>query len=107
MSRELDAEVAEKVFGHVIVADGLGYVGIKNDYSSDYCPHYSTDISAAWEVVEKFPDHEIGVYRHKKSNGKTEWGCLFKLEGDEFAAWADTAQMAICKVALEAVKDKK
>jgi len=78
MSRELDAEVAQKVMGWVwwvhagersmhpgqrflALDDGSGWVtstisrpakGDEPIHGNDSVPHYSTDISAAWEVVE-------------------------------------------------------
>ena len=60
--RELDALVAEKVMGLNIRYPTDGNVPrepfywAKDDdgYEEPFaCPHYSTDISAAWEVVEK------------------------------------------------------
>jgi hypothetical protein len=51
--RERDALVAEKVMGFVVHPHGGVWDG-KNPatYRTDF--HPSTDISAAWEVVEKF-----------------------------------------------------
>ena len=46
--REMDALVAEKVMGlSYILFDGT------DPHQEELTPHYSTDIAAAWEVVEK------------------------------------------------------
>jgi hypothetical protein len=72
------------------------------------CPHYSTNIAAAWEVQEK-----IGVLRGgdmelvRYSDGG--YGCWFSKQisgmagGCEFiiSATADTAPLAICRAALK------
>ena len=79
--RELDALVAEKVMGWRLVKRGRR-VATGSDYQkpgmevggfrgnddarrwiSHVCPEYSTDIAAAWEVVEKMdhPDWRIEV----------------------------------------------
>lgn len=104
--RELDSEIAEKVFGCHPVNDG--------DYlcqCSDSSPHgqpgleniheYSTDISAAWEVVEKTNDTFSLENKH-------EWECDrfdgFKACFGGACAIAETAPHAICLAALKAVE---
>jgi len=78
-------------------------------------PHYSTDISAAWQVVEKLA--EAGIYfeirrrktgytaipfikREKKRYGQTPYACL-----DSNKGWVrnKSAPLAICLAALKAV----
>lgn len=107
--RELDALIAEKVFGAVRTQEKFqGYVPIPGDpvyYSEVYkyptgvnyliddpknrhgmmggVPHYSTDISAAWEVVEKL-NKQYSFHLNTKGS-------------------ADTAPHAICLAALKAV----
>lgn len=97
--RELDALIAEKVMGiepHII--------GIEN--MMIYLP-YSTDISAAWEVVEKMisirpekePNAEFALVQRSK-----EWLCGYELyESWYCSASALTAPHAICLAALKAV----
>jgi hypothetical protein len=105
MSRELDREVAEKVMGLTI--DPL----VESEWT--YCfwsdgkrlPLYSSNIAAAWLVVEKM--RERGCYfRYDDSNGP--WA-LFGVEvwTRFWTAEADTAPEAICRAALSAVKAKE
>ena len=122
-SRELDALVAEKVMGsewwiHIesdarFIAPGGEWVShlhpkkasgkepVDWDVINRACdlPRYSTDISAAWQVVEKLaspfqlekdPDGEISC----RIRLKTEWGPL---------AHADNPALAICLAALKAL----
>lgn len=123
--REFDALVAEKVMG----CKGLGFKSLTQidpntlDYQSCDCPghphaiewndmggrryalkHYSTDISAAWEVVEKLSRN--GCYGFdlgwtSSTNGKP-WHATFA-GGRDAHAWAETAPHAICLAALKAV----
>ncbi len=71
------------------------------------CPRYSTDIAAAWEVVEemkkrviyKYPVCPNIVYHHSDNL----WWCEF-FSGDWMRnASADTAPLAICRAGLLAV----
>lgn len=107
--RELDALVAEKVMN--VPKYGIDTVSISN---SDMFPKpYSTDISAAWEIVEKIRLHENYVCWEISSEWKGEGDlkansnfsfhvrfCLGR--GVEWAG-ADTAPLAICLAALKAV----
>jgi hypothetical protein len=71
-----------------------------------HLPHYSTDIKAAWEVVEKF--HKDG-YDPCVNFGSTfhvdEWHACFYKGGHYYDAYADTAPLAICRAALLAVSE--
>lgn len=78
----------------------------KTNYNTDYTPPFSTDISVAWQVVEKmaetWPDVSISKSRWTQNAGYYE--CLFeKTEDDRFFTEANTAPMAICLAALLAV----
>jgi hypothetical protein len=140
--RDLDALVAEKVFGycHECVAIGKAfkrsdpevkalirtkarycaviYVGEEGDLRADgerqwYCglhdkrwwesavKPYSTDIVAAWEVVEKFDYHEV-----YGGNGYWKW-YLQHTHADAPGGFgegeAPLAPLAICRAALKAV----
>lgn len=58
-------------------------------------PRYSTDIAAAWEVVEKL--------RHLDpilSTDRCEWECGFGEGPTGHSAYAPTAPLAICRAAL-------
>lgn len=116
-NRCLDAWVAEKVMGlkpctawslfHWSMSGGE-YIHHPEScsynnkcYPAEQCPHYSNDISAAWEVVEKigscFIDHtapEMGIdVEFFKNIGNA----------DRNIATADTAPLAICRASLLAV----
>jgi hypothetical protein len=115
--RELDAVVAEDVFG--LVRCTAGYAHGPRGYPNTTCyalPEspdqggelrcYSTEIAAAWEVVEKclatFPDHErqagVDAFEHR---GALLWRITLR---SGTGADAETAPLAICLAALEAVR---
>jgi hypothetical protein len=92
--RELDALVAEKVMGY--------------KYTSDFDRLFkpSTDISAAWEVVEKFNTYRMQKLRdndHRLVDGKVHQ-CFLGKNGN--CAYGHTAPEAICKAALLAVLEE-
>lgn len=115
--RELDALVAEKIFGwqrrpfecnaeqRVVVPPGW------TDFSSRYwwgkdinsqVPAYSTEIGAAWQVAECFD--EVQLWK-----GPHGWSCRMERGEDEHvqhgeALRADTAPLAICRAALAAIE---
>ena len=126
--RELDALVAEKIFDKQFyrapMTEWRGRYVYKefwddpNSYYNEwhrsqeigeweYCgPNYSTDISAAWEVLGKFQlrlenvgygDKKYHVIIHK-----------FDEDGEfsEFDSFAETAPHAICIASLLAMEDK-
>ena len=106
--RKLDAEVAEKVMGIEHDFENCHWCQSKDPYArgNPHIDHYSTDIKAAWRVVEKQWED-----RRRKL-------CLWRgYSGDWFARFdnpasmdygskvsAETAPEAICRAALEAVK---
>ena len=99
MSREIDAEVAEKVVEWSETDNMCHGKGWKDSSGGFYkeVPNYSTDISAAWEVVEKLT---------------STLGYKISLETYDGKVWTvkpcgvsdTTAPMAICKAALKAVE---
>lgn len=113
---ELDKLVAERVMGlvpcthwvdgfstmsiiHGDECDGTPYLNCHDAKPGRWTKKYSTDIAAAWEVVEKFkPEVEIcclhnGTYRAWLGAPlKTEWH-----------GFAPIAPLAICRAALKAV----
>lgn len=93
--RELDALVAEKVMGWTEVC---GYEGEYKGYWK-ILPKYSTDIAAAWAVVELplFDGWAIG----RNASGK--WEVFNPWENNFVVSVADTAPHAICLAALKAV----
>jgi len=112
MSRELDAEVAEKVMGNAEYKRVL--LNFDKDGKKIYSkpvymgPEYSTDISAAWEVVEK-----LGVDSfHLSQHTTTPWECSFSTGVDQLherfvysRAEGKTAPEAICNAALKTLKE--
>jgi len=84
----------------------------------DACPEYSTDITAAWEVVEKMSSYDfdvsISLSSKLSSDDLERWYCDMT-HGDDNApwredykfiqVWAPTAPHAICLAALSAVCD--
>lgn len=104
--RKLDAEVAEKVmeWKHVGMGRSLNPQLIGNPHKGGglaTVPHYSTSIAAAWEVVEKFETFQIeklwGDYQVRVQKDNNEVVTIVQ----------DTAPLAICKAALQAVRDQK
>jgi len=114
--RELDALIAERVMGWKICRNKNGgysiFVGDEDNYTAwsstkdielpDVFPKYSTDISAAWEVVEKIKykwDNNFSIHW----NGE-EWVIPQPKFPDLAISVGDTAPHAICLAALEATK---
>lgn len=106
--RELDALVAEKVMG-IKLPTALIYrpcdVPDPKVLDDIILPHFSTDIAAAWEVVEKMKSFQLNL-----SNGNGYWACFFK-DNTKNGEWscpttityesAETAPLAICLAALK------
>lgn len=73
----------------------------KPDGSYDFVPDYSTDIKAAWEIVEsmKTRNRSIEIW---SPMGDPHWVCRI-YEGGEIigGVGADTAPMAICLAFLK------
>lgn len=106
--RELDALVAEKVMGFTVTdwptgkeLPLAGAMAFLSESQKDRIPHYSTNIAAAWQVVEKL---DLSVIR--LNNGRWSAGEAYAFENSyaEFrtTTHADTAPLAICLAALKA-----
>ena len=112
--RELDALVAEKVMGLEISQTSRGTDNPTIRVITDGVPHYrtmrcySTNISAAWEVVEKLQQQF-----HLRLNSPFDFGDPYfagftplgvtGFNGrPDFEASAPTAPLAICRTALKA-----
>jgi uncharacterized protein (DUF1330 family) len=110
--RELDALVAEKVMGYKI--GWLTEYGFKKEFERkvialkgdryDNIPRYSTNISDAWQVVEKV-GKEFLVRKRLEGNDYRAFIITFDnyLGHKEYYAHAKTAPLAICLAALRAV----
>ncbi len=98
MSRELDEKVARRL-GWKIVPGNIPTLYEKSNkcVKANDLPAYSTDIQAAWEIVEKTECFEL-----KLENGV--WSCWMKgLRSNEYA---DTALLVICEAFLKLPEDK-
>jgi len=105
--RELDALVAEKVMGWKRLdlgpINGIRWIKGKDVIESEFPFSYSTDISAAWEVVEKL--RAVGVEIVVVAHSVKFSCCVNDTETGKtsFLSLAATAPRAICKMALRAV----
>jgi hypothetical protein len=121
--RELDALVATKIMGIAPIPWGdetpcpvclepMRYCGARSRCSRcsewRYGPYleYSSDIAAAWEVVEKMV--ETGrLHLDRLGFDGEEWRCWMSPDAEGatyFVGQAETAPLAICLVALKAVE---
>lgn len=122
--RELDALVAEKVMGckpkkrhdgWVCTCDDTDHAVQSDNHDIPYLMAYSTDIAAAWEVVEKLHDGPpplvviVGGYI-SAGMGNVPWVCEISngITGPsqyvkKVEAFAETAPLAICLAALRAI----
>lgn len=122
--RELDALVAEKVTGYAWERDGDDYALMRvpgtnqcameiNRGERYYAllPRFSTDIAAAWEVVDAMRQRGFAfkMFRADSTDDSAKTWAAFAPSGsdivDETYAEApdDTAPLAICRAALAAV----
>lgn len=133
--RELDALIAEKVMGwkwHPIKGDepyydeltknhggfwlnGTASVNCTDINGAPNCPHYSTDIAAAWEVAQKLADmnedNELVIYVSPSKHNECEVSIQFwdRSNPDEpvlsgpFYLCGESAPHAICLAALKAL----
>lgn len=119
--RKIDAEIAEKVMGlELYQPKGTGYIADTwvyaiNDfdengprYVNDSAP-YSSDISAAWEVVEKLQGHGM-TYQAESARGWLSPSIEHRIrfvtgKTNDLYQWgaADNLPLAICLAALKAV----
>lgn len=110
--RELDALVAERVMGWKRMGDDFWQDShgkprtLSSTSFGSFAP--STDIAAAWEVVEHMPSRGLlpQVGASALEGGGVEWYCWLldtrtgeTVEGQGFA---DDAPLAICRAALDA-----
>ena len=120
--RDLDARVHQEVMGLECLWGGFGYPGpnwIQSDTFSErrwsFIPEYSTDMAAAWSVVEKLTDgeyvkvrceqsHYHGDYCWVTATNEPDAGDLVKRDSAE---WGESMPIAICLAALKAVEVKR
>ena len=90
--RQMDALIAKELFNKTAVVAGNGaIVGVKN---------YSTDIAAAWEVLDKL-NCAFTVARAWKIDDKEWTGFSCWIAGA--SALGETTPLAICRAALLAI----
>jgi hypothetical protein len=120
-SRELDAEIAEKLFGWTDIAWMDNVHGVRGVApraflgTAQIVPRYSSDIAAAFLVVEKMRERRVLINLGQLFNEVSDmWGsgtCWLAnahvygsdSQVDHFQAVADTAPLAICLAALQAL----
>lgn len=113
--RKIDAMITEKVMGLGVLQETVDEFSVYNligEFADARpLPRYSSDIAAAWEVVEKLrsaPDFVFTLVDSSHTVGhSTEWYCMvgYTRAGFDFSkagAGANTAPLAICLAALEA-----
>ncbi len=123
--RELDALVAEKVMGldvrsthsdydptftsREVVAGHEALMRLTSGDPKYFLPHYSTNMEAAWPVVEKLHEqgHAVSVATYSLygcSVSEYRWQCVMAMGVRQVAhEVAPTAPYAICLAALKAV----
>ena len=117
--RDLDARIHREVFKRDCTFDAGGLWDIEDisdgyDDQSEMVPHYSTDIAAAWRVVEKMLEWDARLTLHSP-NGFTDeglstgpdWVAYFLKPNEEDGypdviggGRADITPLAICTAAL-------
>jgi hypothetical protein len=106
--RDLDALVAEKVMGHEVHRDVRwrepAILGPGQRIANTPMPRYSTDIAAAWAVIQKLMETHF-MYSLNASHESGHWCVFYPASGSPVEGeYADTAPLAICRAALAAVE---
>ena len=116
--RELDALIAEKVMGHIVVGGpiehgmrrifqgprGADSWWIEVNCQPNYIPYYSTEIAAAWEVVEKLKGQSVDLNFGEDNN---RWECSFIIGGERYSGYSTSAPHCICLAALKTIEMEK
>ena len=105
--RDLDRLIAEKVMGRKVYGDRISRESPELDIPECWLPRYSTDISAAWEVLEKVCEGtdwspQVGLKSCMMFGGfVNDWG--LKPTKNVMITEAESAPHAICLAALKAM----
>lgn len=110
--RELDSLIAENVMG---LREKLLAAGSQSEYEQvrreiEYCPEYSSDPAAAYELKLRLDDMDfLCLTRRLEKGGK--WECSLSQyypdptgKRESHTAVGDTEMHAVCLAALKAVK---
>ncbi len=112
---KLDALIAEKLFGDKFefhkTFDGYYRPWVEDPIAFEPCPDYSTDISAAWKVVEKLltllPNQDFHIEHWRDDGTETSgWQVSSCYELGEWKDWirAETLPLAVCSAALKSIE---
>lgn len=108
LSRELDVLIAEKIFGWQRLPNFIparwsvpGAPPQSNTPSIEDIPNYSTDICAAWKIVDKIKLLKF-AFLGQTING--DWGVWSNDE--EWEEFGRTAPHAMCLAALKVMENK-
>lgn len=104
-SRELDATIAEKVMGWTLRGEHpiFGSPVYATGHSDTLLPKFSTDIAAAWTVVEQIKAEWIVTMEIDEHVTRVGFGKNYASTPIEFSQSAKTTPLAICLAALKAV----
>lgn len=102
--RTLDALIEERIFGNPIDHEFDEPIVKARRDQYDECgilPAYSTDMAAAWQIVEKLDLLDYWYLRHR-----AQWEVFETDQGDRehILATADTAPLVLCRAALLRVR---
>jgi hypothetical protein len=104
--RDLDALIATQVMDIRIIVDAPGRSTDGGSFmTADRIPYYSTNLPAAWRVVEHMPHgFELRLHEHKLGI-QPVWQAEFHRPGHKIQmSSAQTAPLAICLAALAALR---
>lgn len=103
--RERDALVAEKVMGFTKPSLGWGFHELESGSYVNYpLPHYTTDISEVWEVVDKLKKKRVFInmgFSPISNRYAVNFSTVTVMKDSN--GYAPTAPEAICLAALKAV----
>lgn len=102
--REINWFVAEKVMNWHVWENEEGDLMVTKGYGCySHCPSFSTNIADAWPIVEKLKIAVIPQAGEPPKNMKYLAEIDRRPLGGYYEAFAETAPLAICLVALKAV----
>jgi len=114
--RKLDSLVSEKVFGEKYPFDkklkDYYRPWVEDPIAYEPCPYYSSDIEAAWQVVEKLlsllPNQDFHI-EHWADEDISNWQVSSCYQLGEWMDWvrAETLPHAICLAALKAITKQR